>query len=164
MFELRKWSNMMTSTFEIMIPPGTYYMGDPCYAVRDVDWHTLLHSADYFHNPVGEIHGFRVYATSTAYGDGEYIGSSGHSYPVDAGLIGLVPVEYVTQFESSDIPFPLDGMRKITITVPTLFWKNNGVIGLMGVEEIDTAGTDDEFVEEYDDLEDFDDSTDDELS
>lgn len=128
----------MSKNFEIIIPANTYFLGDPCYAVRGDDWDVLLNSCDFFDNPVGEIKGFKVYASSTAYGDGVYTGSTGNEYPVDAGLIGLVPVEYVEQARATDTS--LDAMHKITITKPTTFWYVDGTIGITGVEEIDTSG------------------------
>lgn len=84
---------------EVIVPEGSYVIGDPCYAVPDKDWDDLLLSCNYFQNPIGcvkdGIQKFHVLAFSTRWGDGTYRGSDGNDYPVDAGLIGLVPVEMV---------------------------------------------------------------------
>lgn len=128
----------MKKEFEVEVPEGAYWLGDPCYAVRGDDWDVLLNSCNFFDNPVGEIKGFKVYASSTAYGDGVYPGLTGVEYPVDAGLIGLVPVEYVEQARATDTS--LDGMRRITLTKPTTFWYVDGTIGITGIEEIQTSG------------------------
>jgi hypothetical protein len=84
---------------EVIVPEGSYVIGDPCYAVPDKDWDDLLLSCNYFESPIGYVKDgmqkFPVLAFSTRWGDGTYRGSDGNDYPVDAGLIGLVPVEMV---------------------------------------------------------------------
>ena len=84
---------------EVIVPEGSYVIGDPCYAVPDKDWDDLLLSCNYFNNPIGTvkdgIQKFSVLAFGTKWGDGCYRGSDGNEYPVDAGLIGLVPIEMV---------------------------------------------------------------------
>lgn len=93
------------------LPAGTYWVGDPCYAFEDhAVWMALLESADYTgpHRILEaevEVDGFgkvaergynepvrrEVFAASgTAFGDGQYDGSDGNLYPVDAGLLGIV--------------------------------------------------------------------------
>jgi hypothetical protein len=86
----------------VEVPAGTYWLGDPCYTVPDDDWMPLLRTCGVFGasddpadgqpGPVGTVRGHEVLAFGTAHGDGEYQGSDGHRYGVDAGLIGLVPV------------------------------------------------------------------------
>ena len=78
----------------VIVPPGKYVLGDPCYVVPGKDWDDLLGSCDYFNHPVGLIHGYQILAFSTRWGDGTYCDNRGKKYPVDAGLIGLVPADY----------------------------------------------------------------------
>jgi hypothetical protein len=90
---------MQIKKVEVVVPQGSYVIGDPCYAVPDKDWLPLLETCDYFRNPIGYvkdgIQSFPVLAFGTKWGDGCYAGSDGKEYPVDAGLLGLVPVELV---------------------------------------------------------------------
>jgi hypothetical protein len=90
---------MKISKVEVEVPAGKYILGDPCYAVPDSDWDFLLQSCNYFASPIGYIRDglqeFPVVAFSTRWGDGCYKGTDGNLYPVDAGLIGLVPAEVV---------------------------------------------------------------------
>lgn len=97
---------------EVSLPPGKYWLGDPCYVIRDEDWLPWLEETNYTKedNLVGEIPGTKYEAVGfrTAYGDGEYPvevedsrGYSGRVYwdeistcPVDAGMIGFVPFDY----------------------------------------------------------------------
>lgn len=142
----------MTSdkNFTITVPAGTYWLGDPCYSVPDDLWLTLLNSCEFFDLPVGTVNGHKVYASPTAYGDGEYVGTDGSSYPVDSGLIGLVPEALVTE-EPSGLS------RKITINHNFLFGYEDGVI-LIDTIKIDTDPDEDECYDEcYDEYEEEDD-------
>jgi hypothetical protein len=98
-----------TSEFAAPLPAGKYLVGDPCYSFTndsgrtngDDLWMEWLDTAwkDVDANRVrileGEIRGFRIAASGTAFGDGHYDDQDGHGYPVDAGLIGAVPLEAI---------------------------------------------------------------------
>ena len=85
---------MKISKVEVEVPAGSYVLGDPCYSFPDHDeWMELLESCEYFNAPIGTVRKVNVVAFSTRWGDGRYRGTDGNSYAVDAGLIGLVPVE-----------------------------------------------------------------------
>jgi hypothetical protein len=90
---------MKIKRVEVVVKAGQYAIGDPCYAVPDKDWIPLLESCNYFESPIGYvkdgIQKFPVLAFGTKWGDGCYRGTDGKAYPVDAGLIGLVPVEII---------------------------------------------------------------------
>jgi len=98
---------MKISKVEVEVPAGSYVLGDPCYCFPDHgEWMKLLESCNYFENPIGTLSkgtdNHYVVAFSTRWGDGCYQGTNGKMYPVDAGLIGLVPLE-VIQPVSSDL-------------------------------------------------------------
>ena len=86
------------------VPAGTYVLGDPCYTMDD-EWLGWLDAAgiggDELVAPIpGTEH--TVVAFATAYGDGEWpvVESgrrTGREVCADAGLIGLVPLEWVQQ-------------------------------------------------------------------
>lgn len=91
-----------TSQFAAPLPAGTYLVGDPCYAFDHAtrqNWLDWLHDAwqgvdaDRLTILDGRINGMRIAASRTAYGDGEYYDQDGYVYPVDAGLLGAVPVD-----------------------------------------------------------------------
>lgn len=81
-----------------VVPPGLYFIGDPCYAIPDSDWMTWLEAGDFQNErwlveaDLGD--GKYAVALGTAYGDGQYDGSDDFSYPVDAGLIGLTSARW----------------------------------------------------------------------
>lgn len=80
---------------EVIMPAGTYYIGDPCYYVPRSLWSTLLENCSYFEDAVGEINGHKVLGLFTEFGDGRYKGSDGRLYDVDSGTIGLTPAALV---------------------------------------------------------------------
>jgi hypothetical protein len=97
---------------EVTVPAGQYVIGDPCYAVPDKDWLPLLETCNYFNSPIGYVNDgmqkFAVLGFGTKWGDGCYLGTDGNEYPVDAGLIGLVPTEIVedlSQHEGNIVTF-----------------------------------------------------------
>jgi hypothetical protein len=98
---------------QVVLPPGKYWLGDPCYVIRDEDWVPWLEATNYTKedNLLGEIPGTKHEAVGfrTRFGDGEYPVeredtskySHGGAYwdevttcPVDAGMIGFVPFDY----------------------------------------------------------------------
>jgi len=108
----------------VYVPAGTYVLGDPCYVVPNDDWEKLLQSCDYFKRPVGISGGFEVLAFHTKYGDGVYRDQNGREFPVDAGLIGLVPVEYAQIDECSLYPTHTITFDKLTACTQ----KENGTL------------------------------------
>jgi hypothetical protein len=87
---------MKIISIEVEVPAGQYVLGDPCYAVPHDKWSELLNSCSCFENPIGTFSrgtdNYYTVAFGTRWGDGCYIGTDGKIYPVDAGLIGLVPL------------------------------------------------------------------------
>jgi hypothetical protein len=98
---------MKINRVEVIVPKGSYVIGDPCYAVPDKDWDALLLSCNYFESPIGYVKDgmqkFPVLAFGTKWGDGSYHGTDGNVYGVDAGLIGLVPVELVEDLSDHEV-------------------------------------------------------------
>lgn len=82
--------NIEHKSFKAEFKPGTYFIGDPCYALRDdlyEKWGNENNYAD------GNYDYFAV--GSTAYGDGIYDDVySGKGYGVDAGILGVVNMDY----------------------------------------------------------------------
>lgn len=95
-------------TTRFYLPPGNYWVGDPCYAFQDEEeWGEVLGESNFFERPyaitkTGKI----VYAHHTAYGDGGYLDDRGREHPVDAGLLGIMPA-----VEGEETP---GGMRSVT--------------------------------------------------
>jgi len=83
-----------------MMPPGTYYVGDLCYVMHN-EWDEFCElTTEGMQCLEGEFQladGRRFATFSTAYGDGEYYDQYGNAYPVDAGLIGCIRVEDLTE-------------------------------------------------------------------
>ena len=71
-----------------------FYVGDICYALSEIIYHDVWGGANYADGIYEEPEtGLSFAVARTAYGDGTYYDDGGHSYPVDAGCIGIVPLE-----------------------------------------------------------------------
>ena len=88
----------------------THIIGDPCYflhtieaggATNDQLWVDsfceALENAEMQERFTGHLTymGHPIFVHSTAYGDGQYEGTDGRSYSVDAGIIGVIPVSLI---------------------------------------------------------------------
>lgn len=71
---------------------GKYYIGDPCY-IFSKSWDKLIEENNFLKPSVFIIDGHKCAIGSTAYGDGIYEDNFGYDYYVDAGLIGILPIE-----------------------------------------------------------------------
>jgi hypothetical protein len=85
------------------MPAGKYYVGDLCYVMHD-EWKeacSLFFAGRNDHGcNDGEFNladGRRFASYGTKYGDGVYHSQLGHSFPVDAGLIGCIKVEDIRE-------------------------------------------------------------------
>lgn len=81
---------------ELELPAGTYRIGDPCYSVPDDRWSEWLDAAGLDNakdHLLADLDGHLIVGLFTLYGDGEYIDQRIRRYGVDAGLIGMVPVD-----------------------------------------------------------------------
>ena len=93
-----------------MMPAGRYYVGDLCYVMHE-EWDEVC--ALYFEGRTdhgcndGEFKlkdGRRFASYGTRWGDGLYFDQYGHSYGVDAGLIGCIAIDDIRE----EVPQILD--------------------------------------------------------
>lgn len=119
------------------LPAGDYYVGDPCYCFQDHEaWMQILDGSEYLELPYGEGRD-QIVAFGTMHGDGEYRDRQGNSYPVDAGLIGVVPVHVAVE--------PMEDLHIIHFDTPFVCSESNGVIRL-GHVVINTGNAEDDDV------------------
>lgn len=159
----------MTDRTATPLPAGTYLVGDPCYAFSNDgpdywgDWlnGTPRTEAHYSWPRLmdAEIGGHRIVGMGTAYGDGVYYDQYGNEYSVDAGMIGVVPIEALEAINSALVDLhgesleTATGLTVVTFDEPFHVSYDNGVIAI-GLLEIDTdiEGPDDD--DDYEDEED----------
>lgn len=140
---------------KMVMPAGKWWIGDPCYIFphkgpMENKWDELLDEVDFFDKfSYGELDNgkIKVWAASTAYGDGRYVGSNGKAFCVDAGLIGIVPQETVDYLGKTDNDLDYLGLF-IEFNEPFIVESNNGLFHF-GHIEIDTG--DDSSFDEYED-------------
>lgn len=125
----------------VTCPAGWYYVGDPCYAASDERWAQYGESSDWFQQSILATapDGAWCVGLPTAYGDGEYRGTDGYAYGVDAGLLGVTPKEYAQDNA-------LHGLRLVNFPKPFECYTKGPVV-VLGHIRIDTdpeLGSDDD--------------------
>lgn len=132
-----------------MMPAGTYWIGDLCY-VMDNEWDEFcdltIKGNECLDGEFNLKDGRRFASYGTMYGDGCYPNNfNGKNLPVDAGLIGCIRVEDLT-----------DGISDLGIVVtfeePFQTYEKDGLIHF-GHVVVDTSGEDEE--DDYYDEEDY---------
>ena len=121
---------------QVTLDAGDYWLGDPCYVIRDSDWMPWLEATDYRTetNLIGEIPGtgHEAVGFATSYGDGVYPftidGEEIFELPVDAGMIGFVPVEYEPKPRLESMVTKVSFFRRTTVSWEkgNFFWWNDG--------------------------------------
>ncbi len=85
-------------SFKAEFGAGTYFIGDPCYALRD-DLYSKWGSENNYDD--GNYGYFAV--GSTMYGDGTYYDNyTRREYGVDAGILGVVNMQYADKKYDTD--------------------------------------------------------------
>lgn len=149
---------MSNATF--ILPAGKYWIGDPCYPFpndgpKSDEWERVLEATDFFERPHCDLGEIQVWAGSTTYGDGTYLGTDGNSYPVDAGMLGIMPVSTV-DYLGNDKAWLSQCGKFMEFPTPFRVEFNNGgfMFGSLFIE----TGNEDEDADDYDN--DFDDEED----
>lgn len=151
--------------FRQSFPPGVYWVGDLCYTLGDDSdlWqrmHALSFRQDREEGSPNVVHsqlegefqidGFRYAEYFTEWGDGRYLGIwhgvkdyKKFSFSVDAGIIGIAPIEWLKALNLLNIPEDPDGKeynfgKFYTFDYSFRTESVNGVIKF-GQLEIDTA-------------------------
>ena len=126
----------------LKVPAGKYWVGDPCYVVRDEEWYDVCDHSD-LDTPAKISNGI-TFCFNTQYGDGEYVDQHKRRYPVDSGTIGLTSFEHNPTFDPKQYGSSMAHLVEFKEEVECTNY--NGVITL-GDIVIDTLGN---FEEEYD--------------
>ena len=88
-----------SSALTFTAPPGTYYIGDLCYALSDELYDGVFRDVGGYdpglYQKKDSTDFFLV--DGTAYGDGLYKSTDLKDFAVDAGIIGIVPISLVSE-------------------------------------------------------------------
>ena len=87
---MAKVTRTVERTETITLPPGTYYVGDPCFAIGRDSWPTFLKSF-LDRNTASMMDGHKSAVFGKFGGDGVRRDDSGQTYQVDSGLLAAVP-------------------------------------------------------------------------
>ena len=146
--------NMDIDPDDDYMPAGKYWIGDLCYVMHD-KWdsfcNTTIVGDDVIDGKITLDDGTTVVSLTTAYGDGIYKDQKGHEYPVDAGLIGAIPVDSITDPNAN-----LSNGRIVNFMTDWNFYKNYQGLLTFGNVEINTGDEeeDDDYYDNYYDDED----------
>ena len=73
-----------------------FVVADPCYCLSDNVYFDFWGKKKNFDDSIFDYKGSSFAVAGTAYGDGVYYDNHDHEYPVDAGVIALIPLELVS--------------------------------------------------------------------
>jgi hypothetical protein len=76
---------------------GTYWIGDPAFALPQDTWHELLRVSNGFETPIGSAGGIVVGAFRAPDGSGTYEDGSGRVYESASGYIGVVHASQISR-------------------------------------------------------------------
>lgn len=115
---------------------GEYWVGDPCYVVPDDIYQGIWGDKYKFEDGTIDCgNGLSFQVHGTAWGDGEYKGSNGFIYGVDAGVLAIVPMELATKERGLD-----KGTRHKSSTAKLKY--KDGVFNMIFDNETITIDTD----------------------
>lgn len=114
------------------------YVGDLCYCLNYDVYREAIELANYegkFDSTASGMHVEGAFV-STQYGDGDYIGSDGKEYAVDAGIIGIVNITSVAATEGEDFKIfsKLGRVIKLPKYGPTQYKISRDEVGTITVE------------------------------
>ena len=144
---------------QVTLQSGTYWLGDPCYVIKDEDWIPWLEACNFTKADtlVGSVPGKDIQAVGfrTAWGDGVYHfeGRNHKSWKhdewttiselgVDSGMIGFVESVYTKpQWGTGDEGF----VKKVTFEHPvTITWREGNLSWITSRGEEFRVNTDDD--------------------
>ena len=114
------------------------YIGDLCYCLNYNVYQEAIELANYegkFDSTVSGMHVEGAFV-GTQYGDGNYMGSDGKKYAVDAGIIGIVNITNASATEGEDFKIfsKLGRVIKLPKYGPTQYKINRDEVGTITVE------------------------------
>ena len=114
------------------------YVGDLCYCLNYDVYQEAIELANYegkFDSTASGMHVEGAFV-STQYGDGDYIGSDGKEYAVDAGIIGIVNITSAAATEGEDFKIfsKLGRVIKLPKYGPTQYKISRDKVGAITVE------------------------------
>lgn len=134
---------------------GKYYIGDPCYVIKEYDeWNNLLKETNFFDEEKEHSYrGLPMLASRTAYGDGCYEDNKGREYSVDAGLLGIIPLAAIDKNVLTSEENIIDFKKDFIVTIDDGIFEFDNIV-------IDTREHDDDdcnqFLTSYDEEDDQD--------
>lgn len=111
------------------LAPGKYYIGDPSYVFDSGNWDKVMAAGGDFVSSEPFLYGgLSMWVAYTANGDGEYEDQNGNKYPVDAAVLGAVPIELVENPEHESFGAILDAPRGLEVCLEDGVFRFNQIV------------------------------------
>lgn len=131
------------------LPPGKYFIGDPCYVFDNPSWDLLQELDGFLDGEIVTLQDRQLWAHSTAHGDGTYPDQNGSEYSVDSGMLGAVPIELIEDPSGEEHGTMVDAPNGLIVEYDNgTFWFGAIVIKTDDVDSDDDAGYGDDDPEE----------------
>ena len=111
------------------LPPGKYFIGDPSLVFGHRSWDEVMTAGKDFKNSAPfDFGGFSLWVAYTTNGDGEYEDQNGNKYPVDAAVLGAVPIELVEDPEHESFGAILNAPRGLEVSSEDGVFRFNEIV------------------------------------
>ena len=126
----------------ITLNTSSVWIGDPCYAIKDELYASIVNDDDYNNGILADGNGPFGLVHSTMYGDGSYPASSGCYYGVDTGSIAILDGKFADgSLVDEGVNFNLeDGEHTITLS-----YKDGEFTFIIDGKEVESVRTSDEY-------------------
>jgi hypothetical protein len=95
------------------LPPGKYYIGDPCYIFDAETWTRICDT--FINGEIVEIDGVKCWSHGTMHGDGEFQDQNGNTFGIDSGMFAAVPIELINNPAGEDDGAIIDAPSGLTV-------------------------------------------------
>ena len=86
-----------------VLPPGKYFIGDPCYGLSENDHHNLWGEEQRYENGKYDLKNNKKYFAvhNTHWGDGKFYDTKNRKYIIDSGMLSIINVDLIEDIEKS---------------------------------------------------------------
>lgn len=86
-----------------VLPPGKYFIGDPCYGLSENDHHNLWGEEHRYENGRYDLRNNKRYFAvhNTHWGDGKFYDTKKRRYMIDSGMLSMIHIDLIEDIEKS---------------------------------------------------------------
>ncbi len=86
-----------------ILPPGKYYIGDPCFGLSEYDHHNLWGDEHEYKNGKYDLKNNKKFFAvhNTHWGDGKFYDTKNRKYIIESGMLSIMHIDLVENIENS---------------------------------------------------------------